>query len=240
MIKNYFKTAYRNLWKNKTFGFLNIVGLGIGITCAALIMLWVENEVTYNSSIPNKENIYQLLENQTYDTKIYTFSAQPGPLAAALTAEMPEIKEASRMYWPNEWLFTYGDKEIYEEGNFVDSSFFKLFSLHFIAGNPKTAFSEVHSVVISEKMANKFFGNTDAVGKTIKIENTKLAIPINGRKGQKHLAKTGSLGTNLTGELGHEEAGEELSRRGGARDSVAREAGARGSAAGSGRLRRRG
>ena len=62
MIKNYFKTAFRNLWKNKTFGFLNILGLGIGITCAALIMLWVENEVTYNSSIPNKENIYQLLD----------------------------------------------------------------------------------------------------------------------------------------------------------------------------------
>jgi hypothetical protein len=78
MIKNYFKTAFRNLWNNKTFGFLNIVGLGIGITCGALIMLWVENEITYNSSIPNRENIYQLLENQKYDTKTYTFSAHPG------------------------------------------------------------------------------------------------------------------------------------------------------------------
>ena len=82
MFRNFLKVAFRNLWKNKTFGFLNIIGLGIGITCAAVIMLWVEDEVTYNSFIPNKENIYQLLENQSYDTKTYTFSAQPGKLAA--------------------------------------------------------------------------------------------------------------------------------------------------------------
>jgi hypothetical protein len=70
---------------------------------------------------------------------------------------MPEIKEASRMYWGAQWLFTLGDKENYEDGNFVDSSFFKLFSLHFIAGNSNNAFNEVHSVVISEKMADKIF-----------------------------------------------------------------------------------
>src|SRR4030095_5022669 len=126
MLKNYFKTAFRNLWKNKTFGFLNIVGLGVGITCAALIMLWVEDEVTYNSFIPNKENIYQLLENQSYDAKTYTFSAQPGKLSDALKNEMPEIKNASRLYWGATWLFTIGDKEIYEDGNFADASFFQL------------------------------------------------------------------------------------------------------------------
>lgn len=173
MIKNYFKTAFRNLWKNKTFGFLNIVGLGVGITCAVLIMLWVENEVTYNSSIPNKENIYQLLENQSYDTKTYTFSGQPGPLAKALKEEMPEIKEAARMYWGSEWLFTAGGKEIFEDGNFVDPSYFRLFSLRFLKGDPATAFNEIHSLIISEKMAKKFFGTTDVAGKTIKVDNEK-------------------------------------------------------------------
>ena len=173
MIRNYLKTAFRNLWKNKTFGFLNIVGLGVGIACAALIMLWVEDEVNYNSFIPNKEHIYQLLENQSYDAKTYTFSALPGLLAAAMEQEMPEIKNASRMYWGTQWLFTLGDKEIYEDGNFVDPSFFQIFSLKFLKGDPTTAFSQVQSVVITEKMAKKFFGDENPLGKNLKVNNEK-------------------------------------------------------------------
>ena len=173
MLRNYFKTAFRNLLKNKTFSALNIVGLSVGISAAALIMLWVENEMSYDNFIPNKEHIYQLLENQKYDAKTYTFSAQPGPLAAALKQEVPEIKDATRLYWGAHSLFTLGDKEIYEDGNFADPSFFDIFSLPFIEGDPKTAFDDIYSVVISEKMEKKFFPNNSALGKAIKVQNDK-------------------------------------------------------------------
>ncbi|MEO6167274.1 MAG: ABC transporter permease, partial [Chitinophagales bacterium] len=173
MIKNYLKTAFRSLLKNKTFGFLNIMGLGVGIACAAIIMLWVEDEMSYNDFIPNKENIYQLLENQAYDGKKYTFSAQPGLLASALKDEMPEIKNASRLYWGDQWLFSLGEKSIYEKGNFADPAFFEIFSIKFLKGDPATAFSQIQSVVITEKMAKKFFGDDDPLGRNLMINNEK-------------------------------------------------------------------
>src|SRR5215510_13214493 len=116
MIKNYFKTAFRNLWKNKTFGFLNIIGLGVGIACAMLIMLWVEDEVNYNASVQNQKNIYQFYEHQTYDGNVYTFSAMPGPFATAAQNEIPGIKRIARTDWGNRFVFTLGDKSTYEYG----------------------------------------------------------------------------------------------------------------------------
>src|SRR6476620_9244270 len=101
MIKNYCKTAFRNLWKNKTFGFLNIMGLGVGIACAGLIMLWLEDEWNYNDSIENKDNIYQFLENQTYEGTTYSLAAMPGPFAEAAREEIPGIKRTARMDWGN-------------------------------------------------------------------------------------------------------------------------------------------
>jgi len=173
MLKNYFKTAFRNLWKNKTFGFLNIIGLGVGIACAALIMLWVEDEVNYNSSIQNKDNIYQLLEDQSYEGKIYTFASMPGLFASVAKDEIPGIKRAARTDWGNRYLFTLGDKSIYEYGMMADSQLFRIFSLQFIQGNEHEAFNDVHEIVISQTMAKKFFGNDNPVSKMLKVNNTK-------------------------------------------------------------------
>lgn len=92
MIKNYFKTALRNLWKNKTYGFLNIVGLAVGITCAGFIFLWVEDELKYDHNNDKKDQLYQVLENQAYEGKTYTFAATPGLLAASMKEEIPGVK----------------------------------------------------------------------------------------------------------------------------------------------------
>src|SRR6185295_10135204 len=172
MIKNYFKTAFRNLWKNKTFGFLNIIGLGVGIACAALILLWVEDEVSYNASFKNRDNIYALLENQTYDGKIYTFAAMPGPFAPVAQAEIPGILRAARTDWGNRYVFALGEKTTSEYGMMADSQLFKIFSLQFLHGDHRTAFNDVHAIVISEMMAKKYFGGEDPVGKTLKVNNT--------------------------------------------------------------------
>ena len=172
MIKNYFKTAFRNLWKNKSYGFLNVFGLAIGIACAGLIFLWVEDELSYNYHNEKRDYLYKVLENQPYEGKTYTFSATPGLLAKGMKDEIPGIKNACRMTWDQYTLFNLGDKSIFERGNYVDSSIFDILTLPLIAGNKENAFKQLHSLVISEKMAKKFFGEQkDVIGKTLKVDN---------------------------------------------------------------------
>ena len=174
MIKNYLKTGFRNLWKNRTYGFLNIFGLAVGITCAGFIFLWVEDELNYNHNNCKRDQLYQVLENQAYDGKIYTFSATPGLLGPSMKDEIPGIRNTCRTTWNNYTLFTLGDKAIYEEGFYVDSTIFRMFTLPFVQGKEEYAFNQLHSLVISEKMAEKFFHDQkNIIGKTIKVDNKK-------------------------------------------------------------------
>ncbi len=96
MFKNYFKTAWRNLVKGRSFSFINIAGLGVGIACASLIFLWVEYNVNYNSSIPDLNNIYQIENNQTYGKDMYTFAATSVLVKDALLQEFPGVINVSR------------------------------------------------------------------------------------------------------------------------------------------------
>lgn len=176
MIQNYLKTTFRNLWKNKGFTFLNIFGLGIGIACASLIFLWVEDEINFNNYFSNKENLYKIKDSQTYDGTTFTFDATPGPLAAGIKTEIPGIKNTARSSWGQQSLFSLGDKDIYERGMYVDSSFLKMFQLQFVQGNASTAFEQLHSLVITEKMAHKFFGNDNAIGKSLRVDNNTSSI----------------------------------------------------------------
>jgi putative ABC transport system permease protein len=172
MFKNYFKTALRNLFKNRTYSFLNIAGLATGITCAALIFLWVEDELTFNDYFSNKEYLYKVKDRQEYDGKVFTFDATPGVLAAGMKAEIPGFKKTARATWNSRALFSLGDKAIYEQGIFVDSAFLTMFSLEFINGSVKGAFDQLYSIVISESMAKKFFGTIDVAGKTLLRNNS--------------------------------------------------------------------
>lgn len=171
MIKNYLKTALRNLWKKRAYGFLNISGLAIGITCAALIFLWVEDELTYNHYFSNRDNLYKIKDRQTYDGTTFTFDATPGPLAQGMKSEIPGIKNTARTSWSNQLLFALDDKTIYEQGMYADSSFLTMFQLKFVKGKASNAFAQLHSLVITEKMAMKFFESADVIGKTLKVNN---------------------------------------------------------------------
>ncbi|MBS1741405.1 MAG: ABC transporter permease [Bacteroidetes bacterium] len=171
MIKNYIKTSFRNLWKNRSHSFLNIAGLGIGIACAALIYLWVEDELNYNHHFANRKNLYKVKDQQTYDGTTYVFDATPGKLAEGIKTEIPGIKRTSRATWNSKKLFSAGDKSINEEGYYVDPSFLSMFELKFIKGNAIHAFDQLRSLVITEKMAIKFFGNTEVTGQTLKVDN---------------------------------------------------------------------
>lgn len=171
MVTNYLKTALRSMWKQKSFSFLNIAGLATGIACAALIFLWVEDELTYNNYFKNKDNLYQVFENQTYDGKTYTFAATPGLLGPSIQQEIPGIKYTARTTWQDRMLFFKDDKSVYGNGINVDSSFLTMFNLEFVKGNAQTAFSQLYSLVLTETMAKKIFNSTDVVGKTVKVDN---------------------------------------------------------------------
>ena len=171
MFKNYFKSTLRSLSRNKGYSLLNFFGLAIGIACAGIIFLWVEDEMNYDKTFINRDRIYQVMTNQTYDGVTRTFPSTPGPLAPALVKELPGITNACRM-GRNKSLFSVGDKAVYETGYYSDSTLFPMFTLDFREGNPKSALSEIHSVVISEKMAIQFFGkSTNIVGRNIKVDN---------------------------------------------------------------------
>lgn len=152
---------------------MNVFGLTIGIACAALIFLWVEDEVNYDTFHAKKDRIYFVKENQKYDTYTATFGSTPGVMAPAIQAEIPGIAATCRVTESDApKLFTIGDKAVYADGRYAESSLFNMFTFPFAQGNAKTAFAQLHSLVITEKTAKKFFGTeTNVVGKTVRVDN---------------------------------------------------------------------
>jgi putative ABC transport system permease protein len=176
MFKNHVKIAFRNLFRNKSYAIINIIGLAIGIASTALIFLWVEDELTFNNYFSNKEQLFKIKDRQTYDGKTYVFDATPGPLAKSIKTDIPGIKYAARCTWGDQLLFSVKEKNIYSKGNYVDPDFLKMLHLDFLKGNANTAFSQLNSIVLTEKNATKFFGSIDVIGKSIKINNSESYI----------------------------------------------------------------
>ncbi|MGO4919244.1 ABC transporter permease [Maribacter spongiicola] len=172
MFKNYIKIAWRNLWKNKGYSLLNIFGLAIGITCAAMILLWVEDEVGYDKDFAKQDVVYYIPTNQQYDGEWRTFfEATPGPLAEILKQEVPGIVGAARTK-SEDFLFQVDDTAINKNGRYADPDFLSIFSLTFVEGNLETAFNDVDAIVISQETATQLFGeNISAINKVVKINN---------------------------------------------------------------------
>ncbi|HKI77109.1 MAG TPA: ABC transporter permease [Ignavibacteriaceae bacterium] len=169
MLKNYFKIAIRNLLRNKVYSFINIFGLSIGIACSILIMLFVKNELSYDSFHKNADNIYRisLFENYAKDEQHFN-SITPARIGPALKENFPEVKNAIR-YSDMQGQVKYGSKSFPEKYNLADPDFFRMFSFPLIKGKPNDALSSPNSVVLTESMARKYFGDNDAMGKTISI-----------------------------------------------------------------------
>jgi putative ABC transport system permease protein len=174
-MKNYFKATWRSVWKNRGFSALNVAGLAVGVASASTIFLWVEDEMTFDHHVAKRHSIYRLMENVTHDGVVNTFGQMPGPMALILPSEIAGIKNASR--WsgqPSPALFAVDGKALYEKGEYVDSTFFSIINIDFVHGDPETALDNMHDLVISERMALKFFSTTNVVGRTMKIDNDKL------------------------------------------------------------------
>jgi predicted permease len=172
MFRNYVTVAFRNLWKNKAYSFLNIAGLAVGMACSILILFWVEDEKSYDTFHTDATDIYYIRENQTYEGgKIFTFGSTPGPLAEGLKQDFPEVVESVRLNWGSDVLFAYGDKRFREEGKYADPALFNVFSFPVLKGDVKSALNDIHSVVITRKLAEKYFGTEDPIGKVMRLDN---------------------------------------------------------------------
>lgn len=173
MFKSFFKTTVRTLWKNKGYSSLNIFGLAIGIACAGLIFLWVEDEVNFDSNNLKKSKLFLVKTNDKVDDGVFTHSSTPGPLAPSMLAQMPGIANTCRVTEGGaSMLFSSGDKSVYASGNYAEPSLFSMFTLPFAEGNASNAFAQLHSIVITQKTAKKFFGDEkNVIGKTVRMDN---------------------------------------------------------------------
>ncbi|HTE32654.1 MAG TPA: ABC transporter permease [Chryseolinea sp.] len=178
MIKNYLLIAFRNIFRNKLFSTVNIMGLAFGICSALLIFLWVNDELEYDHFHAGVDRLYRVMENQQYtDGRRYTFSSTPGPMAPFIKEKFPEIERSSRYTWDVTNLFQLEEKSFYESGKYVDADFISMFTFPLVAGDPAVALKDKHSIVITEKLAKKYFGNEDAIGKVLLL-NTKSSFTV--------------------------------------------------------------
>src|SRR6266496_4426032 len=168
MIKNYFKIAWRNLWKNKIFSAINVVGLAIGMAACIIIMVFVFYEKSFDNF--HSKNIDRLNEVQKFEGMVASqkVALSMFPMGPTLKKEFPEIKNFTRIHWTNKYQMTYGDKRIYfSESFFVDSTFLQLFDFKLVKGDRETVLQKPNSAVLTEASAKKLFGKGDPIGKTI-------------------------------------------------------------------------
>jgi putative ABC transport system permease protein len=169
MFKNYFKIAFRNLRKNKIFSFINIFGLAIGLTCFMLIAVFVYTELSYDKYPVEAKNIYRVMLSATGNGDVAVYPRVDVAVGEGMKNAFPEIKASTRIS-PAIDFIKYEDKQFKEEHlAFADSNFLQMFSIPLIKGNATDALVEPNSVVITKAFAKKYFGDDDALGKSLAI-----------------------------------------------------------------------
>lgn len=169
MFKNYLKTAWRSLWKNKFYTLINISGLAVGLATGIMLLLWVQNELSYDKFNKDYKNIYQFSTHFNSGGEERVWKGVPGPLAV-MSKSIPEVQSLVRIASQFDQVLSDKDKKKIFDGNTsasVDSGFFSMFDFHFIKGNKTTAFPNNNSVVITQSVAKKLFGDKDAMGKIV-------------------------------------------------------------------------
>ncbi len=170
MFSNYLKIAIRSLLKHKGFSAINILGLAIGLAIAVLILLWVKYEFSYDEMHAKRDRIYRLGQTQIYSSGPLMVFAMPGPLAAQIKADFPEIEDAFRFLQGTKTI-RVKDKKFNEEIVYTDEELFSVMTVEFVNGTAENALSDRHSIVITDKMALKYFESVDVVGKTLILDD---------------------------------------------------------------------
>jgi putative ABC transport system permease protein len=177
MIRNYFKTAWRNLTKNKFYSAINITGLAIGLAVGIMILLWVQNELSYDKFHRNANNIYKINSHIGSGTSAQVWSGAPGPLLI-FSKQLPEVVNAVRVNEIYEQLlFKYQDKKFKESKlAFVDSTFFSIFDFKLLEGSASKPFPDLTSIIITSSEAKKYFGDQPAMGKILATEQGNFTV----------------------------------------------------------------
>ncbi|TFH36995.1 MAG: ABC transporter permease, partial [Bacteroidia bacterium] len=172
MIKNFFLITFRNISKNKGASFINVTGLAIGLAASLLILLWVQNELSYEKYNLQGEDIYRVEQDQNYSGQLYHVTVTPQPCGPVWMEKIPEIIEQTRINRMSRFLFRQGDNVFFESSVIAaDSGLFRMFTLPFVYGDSRTALNSPHSIVLSEKLSKKYFGTANPLGKTLTLEN---------------------------------------------------------------------
>ncbi len=178
MLKNYLKVAFRNLWKNKVYSFVNVVGLAIGMATCVLLVLWVQNEWSYDNYHKKAGNIYRVNSIINNDSKDWKWNSVPYLLANQLST-LPEIKETTRLYIPYLDAFSVrvaGELRDEKAFVFVDSNWFEIFDYSFVQGNALAFAKDKYALAITETRARQWFGDENALGKTIAHDSLQFTV----------------------------------------------------------------
>ncbi len=181
MFKNYVKIAFRNVLRQKSYAFINVAGLSIGLVCSFFILLWVTNETSYDRFYKEGDQIHQVWRHMTTEGQINTYRSLPKHVAETMEAEYPEVLEAVPTRFSQQFVMTTGDRSYREAGGYVDPDFFQVFSFPFLQGNPETALQGIGSVVITARTARKLFGEDwqtrgDVLGQSLTIDHRREFI----------------------------------------------------------------
>ncbi len=179
MFKNYLKITLRNIQKHKGYSFINIAGLSIGMTCFIVIMLYIQYEFSYDRFHENADYIYRIVMKQPGNVYqgIDVFNVTPGTLVPLLKAEYPEVEKAARISKGSGLIQANGKSFVERSCLYVDPDFLQMFTFPMISGNSTTALTEPYSMVITQEMANKYFGDRSPIGETITHDNkTKYKV----------------------------------------------------------------
>ncbi|MBS1488280.1 MAG: ABC transporter permease [Bacteroidetes bacterium] len=170
MFTNYLKIAFRNLTRNSVYSFINIGGLAVGIACSLLISLWVWDEVTYDRFHANADVLGKILITDYFSGKAATYESAPlGPYEFLKTFDS-RIKNTAVAYWPNNYLLSVGEKKISKQGQFVSPEFLQMFRFPLLKGSAN-ALNDPTSILITESVAKALFGNQDAMGQMVRLDN---------------------------------------------------------------------
>ena len=181
MFKSYLKIALRVFLKHRAYSLINMVGLAVGIACAILILLWVQDETSFDRFHENADRVFRVSSRGMIGNTFSNHTQTPPPFSQTLQSNFPEVENAVRLYNIEENITgRYGDK-IFNEGRLLgaDSTFFEVFSFSFLKGDPRTALVEPLALVVTEETARRYFGDEDPLGKTI-VMNDQFEVRVSG------------------------------------------------------------
>ena len=170
MFAHFLKIFVRVTLKNKAYSFINISGLAMGLACCIFTLLWIMDEFSYDNFHKDKERIYTFRTNSSHTDGIFTFASTTGRLTEGVK-EFPEVEESARFTFRSRLLVHYKNQSFYEEGAYADASLFNIFTFPLVEGNPVNPLPDASSIVISKKLAKKYFKAESAIGKIIRVNN---------------------------------------------------------------------